>query len=165
MVGVGCSATTDPGTGWALRTLEQGHTPGALATAVLETTGCVDHLGLLRACYTHPPTWLAELAVLVSRHADADPVAHGIAEEAVGLLTDLVRRLEPAPRLPVVVAGSVLTEPGPVSRGFTRWLGGLPNPVLRSGTGVVGALWIALRAHVRDDPGVHAHLIEQVRAR
>ncbi|GAA2106043.1 BadF/BadG/BcrA/BcrD ATPase family protein [Microlunatus panaciterrae] len=133
---------------------------GPLGHRVLDFAGCRTPVDLIATCYAHPPTWLASFATLVSETAALDPVAREITEECAAILTGSVLSLDPRPGLPIVLGGSVLTEPGPISNAFERHLSAqLPNPVLRSSLGVLGALWIALRGLVADDPAVHAQLL------
>jgi glucosamine kinase len=139
--------------------LQQDLPLGPLQRSVLESSGAGDYLGLLQACYAAPPTWLARFSVLVSRHAAADPVAGEIAETAVTRLEELLFSLRPVPEVPVVLAGSVLATPGPVSTGFrSRLARRMDNPVLASTSGVIGALWLGLEPHVQAAPAVHARL-------
>jgi glucosamine kinase len=147
-----------------LAALQQQLPLGPLQRAVLESTGTSSYLELLQASYeasyAASPTWLAQFSTLVSRHASTDPVAASIAAEAVTLLDKLLLSLRPEPGLPIVLAGSVLTNEGPVSRRFRESLEHrADNPVLSSTTGVIGALWIALQRHSADRPDVHERLV------
>jgi len=131
-----------------------------LHEAVLDSSSTRDYLELLQACYQATPTWLAQFSTLVSAHAADDPVAAGIAAEAVSLLDRLFLSLEPEAELPVVLGGSVLTTPGPVSAGLRERLAARPGTaVLTSSSGVIGALWIALRRHVAESTDVHERLV------
>lgn len=133
---------------------------GPLERAVLESSAAGDYLGLVRASYAAAPTWLASFAPLVSRHAAADPVAAQIAGQAAGLLHDLLDSLGPRPGLPIVLSGSVLTTPGPVSDALRRRLAQRQDQaVLTSTSSVVGALWIALHDLGRDRPSAHDTLV------
>jgi N-acetylglucosamine kinase-like BadF-type ATPase len=160
--------------------------PGPLARDVLVQSGATDYVSLLQACYRQPPTWLAQFAPLVSRHARDDAVAAAIADEAAETLWELLLSLPPRPGEPVVLAGSVLTANGPVSRALRQRLTGAPRvatttaghgpgatghgigatSVLSAASGVVGALWLALAAPGRSDgersgsrAGLHAALL------
>lgn len=139
---------------------QRGVSLGPMHRAVQSVTGTSGYLDLLQACYGQTPSWLAGLAPLVSEHAATDPVAGGIAVGAVDRLEQLLLGVDPRPEHPLVLAGSVVSAAGPVGRGLrdrlrARGLG----PVLSSSTGVVGALWIALRPYVRDAAAVHARLL------
>lgn len=164
----------------SLETYEEKGTPlGTLAQAVLERTGADSHAGLLHLCYLHPPTWLARLSVLVSEHADTDPVANDVVRRGTDLLAasvfDLVEAHEdPARRsavdlttraaAPVVLAGSVLATPGPFSTRFRSLVDEtLAHPVLTSTHPVVGALWVAGRSRARVDDETHARMASSVR--
>ena len=136
---------------------------GPLQQAVLEASGATGYLDLLTNCYTAPPGWLARFSTLVSRHAASDPVAAQIAEEAVDSLERLLLSLELREADPIVLAGSVLTKSGPVSSGFrARLATRVPNPVLSSTSGVVGALWIGLAPRVGGASAVHRQLVSTV---
>ncbi|MCW2801866.1 MAG: glucosamine kinase [Propionibacteriaceae bacterium] len=138
--------------------LEQNQLLGPLGAAVLELAGCADQVELLRACYSRPPAWLAQFSTLVSQHAATDPAAARIAAEAVRLLRGTLMGLEPCPHQPVVLAGSVLTQPGPVSDSLRAQIEReLPNPILTSGSGLVGALWMGLRG-LGSAPTLHPRL-------
>jgi len=138
----------------------QGQTAlGPLQQAVLAAAGAGGYLELLAACYSATPTWLARFSPLVSEHAHQDPVAAGIATAAVDQLENLWASLSPLPGEPVVLAGSVLTAPGPVGRELRSRLAGHGASVLYGPGGVAGALWLALQPWVGDDPLVHRHTL------
>jgi N-acetylglucosamine kinase-like BadF-type ATPase len=129
----------------------QRRTPlGPLAQDVLAVSGATDYVSLLQVCYQQRPAWLAQFAPLVSRHASSDPAARAIAEEAAATLLELLLSLPPRPGEPVVLAGSVLTVEGPVSRALRRRLTAAQDldagatSVLVATSGMVGALWLAL---------------------
>jgi glucosamine kinase len=144
-----------------LESLQRGRPLGPLEQAVLESSAADDYLGLLRVSYAAVPTWLASFAPLVSRHAAADPVAAQIAGQAADLLHDLLDSLGPRPGQPVVLSGSVLTTPGPVSDALRRRLAQRPDQtVLTSTSSVVGALWIGLRDLRRDRSAAHQRLVD-----
>lgn len=131
--------------------------PTSLRYPVLTAmTGC-DHLPpaagqqleMLRdAVYDGPPTGLARLAPLVPAAASAgDRVAQRIVDRAVDLLMNTVGALPGGgPAGPLVLAGSVLTSPGPIQhevrRRITARYGSAPL-IARSGAG--GAAWLAAR--------------------
>ncbi|NJP94458.1 hypothetical protein HCN51_34310 [Nonomuraea sp. FMUSA5-5] len=76
---------------------------------------------LAAAVHARPPLALAELAPLVSRAAEAgDPVAAGIVREAASRLVTTLCTVHDAG--PVVLAGSVLTNAGPMRRAVTELL-------------------------------------------
>lgn len=132
---------------------------GPLQRAVLEAAGATNYLELLQACYAAPPTWLAQFAPLVSQYADRDHAAAEIVAEAVRHLEGLLSSLDPVGGRPLVLAGSVLTTPGPVNRTLRSRLGASVSSVYTSSSGVVGALWMALAPRVDGDPAVHRRLV------
>ncbi len=145
-----------------LAALERRQPLGPMSAALLEAAGSAGHAELVQSCYSHPPTWLARFAPLVSRHAGEDPAAARISAEAVRLLCATVLSLEPRPHQPLVLAGSVLTKPGPIADACsTRLRRELPNPVLHAGEGVLGAAWIGLRHQDEGSPTRHARLVNQ----
>ncbi len=137
---------------------------GSLAMSVIEAAGTGPvPVAIIERCYTEPPIWLAGLGSLVSRHVD-DPVAAEIAERAAGHLIATLLDLDLDPTLPVVLAGSVATRPGPVRSTLTsRLAGSLRRPPLTAEDGVVGALWLAARQSGVEDPAVHARLAQTTR--
>lgn len=141
-----------------LARLQSGSPLGGLAEAVVEVAGTRDPVALVQLCYAQPPIWLASFGELVSRYA-ADPVAHDIAQRAAGHLHRILVDLVVPPDLPVVLAGSVATRPGPVRDALARRLAdSLSNPVLSAESGLVGALWLAAGDAGITDPGVHDRL-------
>jgi glucosamine kinase len=146
-----------------LARLQAGDRPiGALAEAVVTVVGTRDPVAIVQRCYANPPVWLAGFAELVSRHAD-DPVAGGIADRAADHLVATLLDLGIDPALPVVLAGSVATRPGPVCAALARRLEQqLTSPVLTAESGVVGALWLAAGEIGRPDEAVHARLARSV---
>jgi glucosamine kinase len=146
-----------------LTALQQNHPLGSLGTAVLAAAGSSDYDDLLHTCYSMPPSWLATFATLVNEHAESDPVAAQIAAEAVRLLCDTALSLQPVPHQPIVLAGRVLSHPGPVSAAVAaRLQRKLANPVLTSHSRVTGALWIALRHQTEGSGPLHARLVDSV---
>ncbi|MDN5761453.1 MAG: hypothetical protein L0H41_03930 [Microlunatus sp.] len=144
--------------------LQSGLPLGPLGEHVAERMGTRDPVAIIRRCYREPPIWLAAFAELVSRCAD-DPAAIDIAERAADLLHTTLRRLEPRPELPVVLAGSVVTSEGPVRDALTRLLAGtLANPVITTKSGLVGALWLAGREVGLTEVDLHATLTESCTA-
>jgi len=147
-----------------LAALQEQRPLGPLQRDVLAMSGTGGYLDLLQACYQATPTWLAEFSPLVSRHAGGDPAAAEIADQAVLLLLDLLLGLHPRPGEPIVLAGSVLAQDGPVSRSFRHRLAqlegapGEAREVLSASTGVVGALWLAVQPWVVDPSATHARL-------
>ncbi|GAA1847981.1 N-acetylglucosamine kinase [Microlunatus capsulatus] len=141
-----------------LEVLDEGRPPTPLTAAVLAEAGAGGYLDLVQACYTHPPTWLARFAPLVSRHAEDDPVAGAIADAAADLLAATLATLDPRPGEPVVLGGSVLATPGPVRDRFAaRVAPGLE--LLSAESGLVGATWIASRRLGRASAALHARLV------
>ncbi|MFT4165146.1 MAG: BadF/BadG/BcrA/BcrD ATPase family protein [Microlunatus sp.] len=137
---------------------------GSLASAVIEAAGTgPDPVAIITRCYTEPPIWLAGFGALVSRHLD-DPIAAEIAERAAGYLVATLLDLGLEPTLPVVLAGSVATRPGPVRSALIgRLQESLSRPPLAAEAGVVGALWLAARQLGVDEPAVHAELTATTR--
>lgn len=137
---------------------------GPLTHAVVEAAGTgLDPVALVQLCYTQPPIWLAGFAELVSRHAD-DPVATAIAGRAAEHLVETLLDLDLDPTLPVVLAGSVATRPGPVRSALTdRLAESLSRPPLTAETGVVGALWLAARQLGCVEPEIHTRLARTTR--
>ena len=142
-----------------LTRLQSGTEPlGPLAEAVVRRCGTDDPVAVVQLCYANPPVWLSTFAELVTRHAD-DPVAAAIATRAAEHLVDTLLDLELAAGLPVVLAGSVATRPGPVGAALRARLDErLSNPVLTAESGLVGALWLAAGTVDRPDEAVHTRL-------
>ncbi|MEY9864012.1 glucosamine kinase [Catenulispora sp. GAS73] len=145
--------------------------PTLLASAVLGTvTGddvvpqsTEEQIAALRdAVYDGPPIALAALAPLVSAAATAgDRVAQRIVDRAVSHLMATATALTTNdPDEPLVLAGSLLTAPGPIGAEVQRRLaehhGGTP---LFAAPGAVGAAWLAARVLDPEiDAGVHERL-------
>jgi N-acetylglucosamine kinase-like BadF-type ATPase len=149
--------------------------------------GAAEQRDLLRgAVYDGPPIRLARLAMLVPAAAEGgDQVAQLIVDRAVTLLADTADALlsgepadaalsgEPADALlaepagpaggpagPLVLAGSLLTAPGPIRREVQRRIseryGRAP---LVAGEGAGGAAWLAARRlGLQPGPAVHQRL-------
>jgi N-acetylglucosamine kinase-like BadF-type ATPase len=145
--------------------------PTMLAEAVLATVtdDVVPHtteeqIAALRdAVYDGPPIALAALAPLVSAAASAgDRVAQRIVDRAVSLLMATATALTgDNPDEPMVLAGSLLTAPGPIGAEVQRRLaehhGGTP---LIAAPGAVGAAWLAARVlEPGIGAGVHTRLV------
>lgn len=149
-----------------LTELEVG-SPGGLATAVLAELGTTDLVETIAVAYRHPPTRLSALAPLVSRFADTDPMAMAIAEQAADEIVATIISLDPDADEAIVLGGSVLTQDGPVSAGVRRRLadGGYRAVSLASdgptGSGVIGAVWIALGGLAVNPAEVHRRLLDQ----
>ncbi|WP_026122238.1 N-acetylglucosamine kinase [Nocardiopsis halotolerans] len=109
-----------------------------------------------------PPVTLAALAPLVSEaHAQDDPAAVVIVEAAAGHLAHSVHQVRiPGERLPVVLAGGVLSQSAPVRAALTRKLalGAAGAVIATAGCTAGGAAWLAaLRAGApEDDQRLHA---------
>ena len=142
-----------------LTQLQTGVEPlGPLAEAVIGLTGTRDPVAIVQLCYANPPVWLSTFAELVTRHAE-DPVAAAIATRAAEHLVDTLLDLDLDPVLPVVLAGSVATRPGPVREALRARLDErLRNPVLTAESGLVGALWLAAERLDRPEETVHTRL-------
>jgi N-acetylglucosamine kinase-like BadF-type ATPase len=151
--------------------------PTMLAQAVLATVTGDDavpqskeeQIAALRdAVYDGPPIALAALAPLVSAAATAgDRVAQRIVDRAVSLLMETATALTgDGPEEPLVLAGSLLTAPGPIGEEVQRRLaehhGGTP---LIAAPGAVGAAWLAARVlEPGVGAGVHARLAAGARS-
>ncbi|NUP47681.1 MAG: ATPase, partial [Catenulispora sp.] len=118
---------------------------------------------LVAAVMSQPPPNLARLAPLVATACAAgDPVARRIADRAAEHLAatlSVVR--EPAATTPIVLAGSILTNPTPVAERVraalaARWPDAPLTPAL---DGAAAAVWLALdRAGRPPEPAVRARL-------
>jgi N-acetylglucosamine kinase-like BadF-type ATPase len=149
--------------------------PTLLAEAVLATvTGdeavpedVEGRLVALRdAVYDGPPIALAALAPLVSAAASAgDRVAQRIVDQAVSMLMATVTALAAdGPDEPLVLAGSLMTSPGPIAGEVQRRLaahrGARP---LTAAPGAVGAAWLGIRLlDPRAGTAVHTRLVAGV---
>ncbi|WP_157253476.1 N-acetylglucosamine kinase [Nonomuraea typhae] len=104
---------------------------------------------------------LAELAPLVSRAAaEGDPMAMEIAHDAARQLVATMRRLHSSG--PVVLAGSVLTNPGPVRQAVQDLLGGTAVHTAQDAAGA--AAWLAaLDLLGPGAAGVHARFVASPR--
>jgi glucosamine kinase len=136
-----------------------------LNRAVVGLAGTDDFSRLVGLCYAERPTALGRYAPLVSAHADDSPDAAAIVAEAAQAMTTTLRDLEPAPGLPIVLAGSLLTGATPVAGLVRKALADRPNPVLTATQGALGACWLALRSLGIDDDKVHARLNESAARR
>lgn len=97
---------------------------------------------------------LAELAPLVSRAAaDGDPAALAITRRAAEHLVSTVRRIHVSG--PVVLAGSVLTNDGPVREHVLELLAG--EQVCTAGDAAGAAAWLAARDHLTETEARQAH--------
>lgn len=97
---------------------------------------------------------LAALSTLVSRAASAgDPMALGIAREAADHLVATVRRVHVSG--PVVLAGSVLTNEGPVRQGVQESLADQEVATARDIAGA--AAWLATRDLLPEEERKAAH--------
>lgn len=114
---------------------------------------------VIAAAYSAAPASIGRLAPVVTELADRDPVAGDIVRRGVaGLLAslDAVRTTAPGQ---VVLAGALLTTPGPVLAGVTegttaRGLGA-PSPAHQP---AAGAAWLALVSLGVTEEQVHARL-------
>lgn len=135
---------------------------GSLAEAVAQAAGSRDPVEIVQRCYANPPIWLASFGHLVSLHAD-DPTASRIADRAAGHLLATLLGLDLVAGLPLVLAGSVATRPGPVADALARRLrAARPAPVLAAESGLVGALWLAACQTGVDDQQVHTRLAQSL---
>lgn len=156
-----------------LADLDAGHTPGALATAVLtELMGSaaiasrprdtVD--ATIQAVTRRPPVELARLAPLVvTAAADGEPVATALVAEAAAHLATSVGRIRPAGAVtPIVLGGGLLTEDTPLAAAVRAEIGWhWPHAPLRTaGDGAAAAAWLAARElpELADPAALHARL-------
>jgi hypothetical protein len=130
-----------------------------LNRAVVQLAGAHDYAGLVARCYRERPTALGRYAPLVSAHATDSPDAAELIESAAGALAATLLALDPEPDLPIVLAGSLLVRPTPISAAVRARLAGRPTPPLTASQGALGACWLALRGLGVTDPAVHARLI------
>jgi len=119
--------------------------------------------GLLRRVYRDPPRDLARLAPLVS--SSTDPAATGILDTAARLVaghaeTVLAGRTD----LPVVLAGSLAADGGPLHDRLVSALGPGVATVSSAADGVAGACWLALNAAEPQSGPVHRRLLDTVAA-
>lgn len=101
---------------------------------------------LIRALDEHlpagAPAALGRFAPVPGRIPE-DPVAREILDAAITHVLDTVEALDPRAELPVVLAGSVLTGPGPIHDAVTGTLRDRRRSVSLAGDGVPGALLLA----------------------
>jgi glucosamine kinase len=117
---------------------------------------------LLAATFAVPPAALGQLAPAVSAAAeDGDPVAARICATAAGRLLHTYDSVGPPPDAVVVLAGSVLLRPGPVSRavrsGLVSRTGAVPRMALDGAAGAA-ALAVGRLTGSPVAPVVHARL-------
>ncbi|GAA5054438.1 BadF/BadG/BcrA/BcrD ATPase family protein [Thermocatellispora tengchongensis] len=103
---------------------------------------------VIRSLQSAPPAAVAALAPHVGTAASqGDPVATEIVTEAAALLAETVAAVRrPGDTTPIVLAGSVLTTPGPVREAVhdllsRRWRA----PIATAGSGAGAAAWLAAR--------------------
>jgi N-acetylglucosamine kinase-like BadF-type ATPase len=145
-----------------LLALQRGAELTPLNRDVVALAGTDDYSRMVGLCYAERPTALGRYAPLVSAHADDSPDAAAIVAAAAQAMTTTLLGLDPAPGLPIVLAGSLLTGATPVARLVRRELADRPNPVLTATQGALGACWLALRSLGIDDTAVHTRLNESV---
>ncbi|GAB3218892.1 BadF/BadG/BcrA/BcrD ATPase family protein [Glycomyces halotolerans] len=132
-----------------------GHGPGGwMAEAVIAEIAPPSRASaaIIGRCMADSPVRLSRFAPIVCEAADGgDPVAAGIVERAVAHLSDTAVAVAEA-RLPVVLAGSLLTRETPVARGLRALLSErLPDaPLLAAAEPARGAAWLAARARISD---------------
>lgn len=118
---------------------------------------------LIRSVYGQPPIRLARFAPLISRHAPHDQAAARIADEAADLLVETLLDLDPDPRLPIVLGGSVLGTDGPIRERVRGRLAPQFLHLSSEASGLVGAVWLAARCLGETDTGVHRLLRDTAR--
>jgi N-acetylglucosamine kinase-like BadF-type ATPase len=143
-----------------LRALQAHAALTPLNRAVVELAGTDDYTRLVSACYADRPTALGRYAPLVSAHVDDSPDAADIVDQAADALATTLVGLDPAPDLPIVLAGSLLSGPTPVAGRVRARLARLSNPLLPATQPMLGACWLALRSLGVTDPLIHARLME-----
>ncbi|MFI6484013.1 N-acetylglucosamine kinase [Nonomuraea sp. NPDC050663] len=117
--------------------------PGLLTELVLKHLGAHDHEQVAVVAQAAPPLALAELAPLVSRACEeGDPAAAEIVERGAQLLARTFHEVH-EPGTPAVLAGSVLTNDGPVRRAVRDLLA--PSSPATAGPGELAAAWLAAR--------------------
>lgn len=121
---------------------------------------------VIAAAYAAPPASLGGLAPVVSEQAAlGDPVAVDIVRRGVAGLLASLDAVRPAGPGPVVLAGALLTSPGPVLDGLSDGLAarglGVPGRAERP---AAGAAWLALVSLGVTDPAVHADLVSPATA-
>ena len=132
------------------------------ATEVFEIPGTDHREGLAQAiladAFRRPPADLGRLAPSVSAAAEeGDPVAQAICAEAAATLLHTFESVGPPPGGAVVLAGSVLLAPGPVSRAVRAGLPVVPSEA-RDGAGGAATMAIAEMTGAPALPEVHARL-------
>jgi glucosamine kinase len=107
--------------------------------------------------YARPPLALAELAPLASEAArGGDPVAAAIVAEAAGALAATVAQVHEA-GAPLVLAGSVLTSPGPVREAVHELL--RAESPLPAGDPAGAAAWLAARPFLTPGQAARQHTL------
>ena len=129
-----------------------------LLARLLDRPAPYDVQDVIARAYAVPPAGLGGLAPVVTRQADhGDPVAVDIVRRGVaGLLASLDAVATPGP---VVLAGALLTRPGPVLAGVTDAIAerALGDPSVAQHP-AAGAAWLALVSVGITDDGAHAGL-------
>uniref|UniRef100_UPI003F49888D N-acetylglucosamine kinase n=1 Tax=Nonomuraea bangladeshensis TaxID=404385 RepID=UPI003F49888D len=116
---------------------------GTLTALVLDHLGVTAADNVPAAVQSRAPLALCELAPLVSQAAAAgDLAAHRIVAEAATRLVRTLREVH-EPGLPIVLAGSVLTSPGPIRNAVLGLLAG--EDVMTAGHGAGAAAWLAAK--------------------
>lgn len=139
----------------ALRHLD-GHGPGGrMVGAVLGEIAPAEHTSgqIVAQCMLEAPARLARFAPMVCEAAESgDELARNITGRAVAHLMASAEAVIEQGR-PLVLAGSLLTEPTPVARGLRERLAErLPDtPVLTAAEPVRGAAWLAGRGFAPDE--------------
>ncbi|GII89812.1 N-acetylglucosamine kinase [Sinosporangium siamense] len=115
---------------------------------------------------SNPPIALAELAPFVAQASlEGDPMAQAIVEEAADRLVATASEVrDTGDESPIVLAGSVLTNPGPFQDAVRAKLSGLWTcPVTTALDGAAAAAWLAAReAYTLTEPeaaDLHATLV------
>jgi N-acetylglucosamine kinase-like BadF-type ATPase len=106
---------------------------------------------LIRALDGMAPAQWGRFAPLVSANA-GDDVARDLLDRAERHFTRVVEQLDPEVELPVVLAGSVLTSPGPVHDDLVTWMEAAGRTVVMVPDGLSGAVRLAREAAEAADP-------------
>jgi N-acetylglucosamine kinase-like BadF-type ATPase len=127
-----------------------------LLEKLLGTAGPHTVQDVIARAYAVPPASLGELAPVVTQRAeDGDEVASDIVRRGVeGLLASLAAVRETTTG-PVVLAGALLTQPGPVLAGMRAGLAVPPRTAVEP---AAGSAWLALVSLGVTDEKVHALL-------
>jgi N-acetylglucosamine kinase-like BadF-type ATPase len=127
-----------------------------LLEAMLGRPAPYDVQDVIARAYAVPPASLGELAPVVTATAEnGDEVASDIVSRGVTGLIASLEAVRPSAPGPVVLAGALLTRPGPVLAGVQDGLVDRPRTAERP---TAGAAWLALVSLGVTDEAAHARL-------